>query len=83
MITLYTFGPMFGMPDPSPFVTKALVLLKMSGLPFKIDADPKALSKSPKGKLPFINDDGKIIAVLEHHPRRSQIRLVNRQPSGA
>ena len=63
MITLYTFGPMFGLPDPSPFVMKALVLMKMSGLPFKTEAGGgKALSKAPKGKLPFINDDGKIIA---------------------
>ncbi len=63
MITLYTFGPMFGLPDPSPFVMKALVLMKMSGLPFKTEAGgAKALGKAPKGKLPFINDDGKIIA---------------------
>ena len=38
MITLYTFGPMFGLPDPSSFVTKALVMLKISGLPFKTEA---------------------------------------------
>ena len=31
MITLYTFGPKFGLPDPSPFCMKALVLLKMAG----------------------------------------------------
>ena len=62
MITLYTFGPMFGLPDASPFVTKALVMMKMSGLPFKIEAGSKALNKAPKGKLPFINDDGAIIA---------------------
>jgi len=33
MITLYSFGPAFGLPDPSPFVTKAATLLKMAGLP--------------------------------------------------
>ncbi len=32
MITLYTFGPAFGLPDPSPFCLKAMALLKMSGL---------------------------------------------------
>ena len=37
MITLHTFGPAFGLPDPSPFATKGLVLLKMSGLPFKTE----------------------------------------------
>ena len=33
MITLHTFGPAFGLPDPSPFVTKAEMLLKMAGMP--------------------------------------------------
>ena len=60
MITLAAFGPGFGLPDPSPFVTKADVLLQMSGVPFeKKNSD---LRKAPKGKLPFIEDDGKIVA---------------------
>ena len=62
MLTLYTFGPMFGLADPSPFVTKTLVQMKMSGGPFRIEAGPGALRKAPKGKLPFINDDGTAIA---------------------
>ncbi len=28
MITLYGFGPAFGLPDPSPFVIKVEVLLR-------------------------------------------------------
>jgi hypothetical protein len=32
MITLYAFGPGFGLPDPSPLVTKVETLLKMSGI---------------------------------------------------
>jgi glutathione S-transferase len=60
MITLYTFGPAFGLPDPSPFVTKAEVLLKMAGLPYRIDTS--GFSKAPKGKLPYIDDDGEFIA---------------------
>jgi glutathione S-transferase len=60
MITLYTFGPGFGLPDPSPFVTKAEVLLKMAGVPYKTDAG--GFSKAPKGKLPYISDDGTIVA---------------------
>lgn len=60
MITLYTFGPAFGLPDPSPFVTKAEVLLKLSGLPYRTQrADVR---KAPKGKLPYIEDDGVIVA---------------------
>lgn len=60
MITLYTFGPAFGLPDPSPFVTKAEVLLKMAGLPYKTDT--AGFNKAPKGKLPYIDDDGTIVA---------------------
>jgi len=60
MITLYTFGPYFDLPDPSPFVMKAEVLLKMANLPFEIDTG--GFNKAPKGKLPYITDDGEIIA---------------------
>jgi glutathione S-transferase len=60
VITLYTFGPAFGLPDPSPFVTKAEVLLKMSGLPYRTDTT--GFRKAPKGKLPYIDDDGTIVA---------------------
>lgn len=61
MITLHTFGPAFGLPDPSPFVTKAEVLLKMAGLPYqKKRADVR---KAPKKKLPYIEDEsGTVIA---------------------
>src|SRR5262252_1715812 len=60
VITLYTFGPMFGLPDPSPFVMKAEVLLKMAKVAYRADAS--GFSKAPKGKLPFIDDDGAIVA---------------------
>jgi glutathione S-transferase len=60
MITLYTFGPGFGLPDPSPFVMKAELLLKIAGLPYRVDNT--GFSKAPKGKLPYIDDDGERIA---------------------
>src|SRR5215468_4326977 len=60
MITLHTFGPAFGLPDPSPFVTKVEVLLKMAGLPYRTDAT--GLRGAPKGKLPYIDDDGERVA---------------------
>ena len=59
MITLYTFGPKFGLPDPSPFCMKALVLLKMAGVEFTTaTAD---LRKAPKGKAPYMDDNGTIV----------------------
>ena len=60
MITLYKFGPGFGLPDPSPFVIKAEILLRLAGLPYEVDI--KGFGKAPKGKLPFIRDDGETIA---------------------
>ena len=60
MITLYTFGPAFGLPDPSPFVTKVEVLLKMAGLAYRTDTT--GFRQAPKGKLPYIDDDGEPVA---------------------
>ena len=60
MIKLYGYGPAFGLPDPSPFVVKALVLLKMARLDYETArCDPR---KAPKGKMPFIDDDGTVVA---------------------
>jgi glutathione S-transferase len=60
MITLYTFGPGLGLPDPSPFVMKAEVLLKMAGLPYQTDTH--GFRRAPKGKLPYIEGYGFTIA---------------------
>src|SRR5207253_11126885 len=60
MITLYGFGPFFGLPDPSPFVLKVEVQLKMAELSFgKARCRP---GDAPKGKIPYIEDDGEVIA---------------------
>lgn len=64
MITLYTFGRNFELPDPSPFVTKAEVLLKLSGLDY--ETNTKGFPKAPKGKLPYIDDNGTIVADSMH-----------------
>jgi glutathione S-transferase len=60
VITLYNFGPAFGLPDPSPFVMKAETLLMMAKLPYRTDTG--GFSKAPKGKLPYIEDDGVVVA---------------------
>ena len=60
MITLYTFGPYFGLPDGSPFVIKAMMLLKFAGLEY--GEDRGGYGKAPKGKLPYINGGGVIVA---------------------
>ena len=60
MITLYTFGPNFGLPDPSPFVIKAMTLLKLAGLDY-VEKRGSSL-RAPKRKLPYIDDNGTIVA---------------------
>jgi glutathione S-transferase len=60
MITLYTFGPHFGLPDGSPFVTKTMLLLKFAGLPYQ--ENRQGYGRAPKGKLPYIDDAGIIVA---------------------
>ena len=60
MITLFGFGAGFGLPEMSPFVTKTEVQLRMAGLAYvKEKAMPPA---SPKGQLPFIEDEAERIA---------------------
>lgn len=59
-ITLFAFGPFFGLPEASPFCTKTEVQLKMAGLSYRKEgATPE---DSPKGQLPFIEDNGERIA---------------------
>jgi glutathione S-transferase len=60
MITLHTFGPYFEQPDGSPFVIKAMILLKMAGLAFV--EKRSAPFNAPKAKLPYIDDEGEKIA---------------------
>jgi glutathione S-transferase len=60
VIKLYTYGPMFGLPDASPFVMKAQMLLKLSGVPY--ETDTRGFTKAPKGKLPYIRDGETVIA---------------------
>jgi glutathione S-transferase len=60
MITLYTFGAAWGLPDPSPFVTKAAALLRIAGLPCRTDT--KGFLKAPRGKLPYIRDGDIVIS---------------------
>ncbi len=52
MLIFYGFGSAFGLPDPSPFVMKSEVHLKMAGVPYRFER--AAPNTAPKGKIPFI-----------------------------
>lgn len=75
MITLYTFGPALGLPDFSPFVFKTEMLLKLAGLPYQTDRN--GFRNAPKGKLPYIDDNGRKVAdsTLIRHYLEQQYRV--------
>jgi len=62
MIELYKFGPVGSLCDPSPFCVKVETYLRMTGLAYKTHNGAKYLRESPKDKLPYIKDDGKVVA---------------------
>jgi len=82
MITLYTFGPYFGLPDPSPFVMKAEMLLKLSNREYQTNT--RGFPRAPKGKLPYIEDGGTIIAdstlIRMHLERRHAVDFDRGRP---
>jgi glutathione S-transferase len=63
MIKIHQFEPAFGLPNASPFCMKLETFMRMAGIPFALSPpDMPDLGKAPKGKMPFIDDNGKIIA---------------------
>jgi len=64
MIDLYQFQPAFDIPNLSPFCMKIEAFLRISNLPYQIihQNDPR---KAPKGKLPYIRDNGVVIGDSE------------------
>jgi glutathione S-transferase len=61
MIKLHQFPPVWGLPNASPFCLKVETYLKMAALPYEI-APVFNPAKAPKGKLPYIVDNGKTVA---------------------
>lgn len=63
MITLYQFEPAFGLPNASPFCMKIETYLRMVQLPYQAPlASMGDFGKAPKGKMPFIDDGGTLVA---------------------
>lgn len=61
MITLYNFGSFHGLADPSPFCLKVHLYLTATGLEFETNSGTQHLRNAPKGKLPYIDDNGTIV----------------------
>lgn len=62
MITVYKFGAIGDVCDPSPFCVKVEAYLRLTGLTYETKSGAQYLRTAPKGKLPYIDDDGKVIA---------------------
>lgn len=60
MITLYQFARTWGIPNLSQFCVKLETYLRMNKLPYHI-VETLPL-KAPRGKLPYIEDNGRIIS---------------------
>ena len=59
MIKVHKFGPAFGLPDASPFVSKVETYLRLTGQRYEtVTADVR---KAPRKQLPFVDVDGTII----------------------
>src|SRR5690554_3406110 len=64
MIDLYQFPPLFDVPNFSPFCMKLEGFLRIADIPFEIIATNET-QQAPKGKLPYIRDNGVAIADSE------------------
>lgn len=56
-IRLFQFPRLFSIPNLSPFCCKLETWLRIAGIPYDVVDVPNP-RKSPKGKLPFIEDEG-------------------------
>lgn len=61
MIELLQFPRGPGLMNLSPFCMKAEVFLRLSGLEHRVASDATPL-RAPKGKLPVLRDDGRVVA---------------------
>lgn len=81
MTTLFSFGPNFGLPDPSPFVLKTDLYMRMAGISFDSHPDVQNLRQAPKGKLPYVQDGKDIIAdsyfIQQHFEQQGHSTLDN------
>jgi len=61
MIKIYHFGPHWGMLDASPFCCKLITYARLARLEHELAPGLKHIANAPKGKMPYIEHNGKII----------------------
>ena len=81
MMKLYVLPPAFGLRNPGPFAFKCELALRYLKLDFELveSADPRT---GPKGKMPYLDDGGTIVAdselILQHLDNKTNGRLYGR-----
>jgi glutathione S-transferase len=80
IITLYTAPSLWGLPSISPPCMKLETWLRMAKLPYKcVVLTAENLALAPKGKIPFINYQGKLIGdttlIIEMLKQKEEIDL--------
>ncbi len=79
MIQLHSFGNNLGVIDPSPFVVKVDAYMRMANIEFAHSPSLNNLKKAPKGKMPFITDNGTTIGdsqlIIEYLQQRTEYDL--------
>ena len=60
MLILQSFEPAFGLPSPSAYCMKAICLLNMSGLAWRLDFDAN-VDNAPRRKFPVLVDGTSVI----------------------
>jgi glutathione S-transferase len=60
-VTLYQFPPVWGR-NVSPFTLKLESWLRLAGVPYRVSDGFAGYRRAPKGKLPYIEDDGLRVA---------------------
>jgi glutathione S-transferase len=78
MLTLYSYPELFGVADNNPFGLKLYAFLKLCRLSFRHEHIFDA-SKAPRGQLPYLVDDDKVIgdsdAILSHVIARNALTI--------
>jgi glutathione S-transferase len=78
MLILWQFPPCFGLPSASPFCMKLEGFLRLADIPYRT-APLTDLRDAPKGKGPFIEEDGVRIGdsalIIDHLERKHGIDL--------
>ena len=76
-ILLHQFAPAFGLPNGSPFCMKVETYLRLAGLEYRCD-NAALPFRAPRRKLPWIEDDGTVVADSSFIVRHLEARHGNR-----